>query len=81
MIKFMENQTAPQLISEYANEPALHDFYQFLGGTGPYNLSEIQGKLWNEFYNQFKDMSVSASKSSLHMNQDLGQMIVQMYDK
>ena len=45
-IVFKENVTATEIMIQYQNEQALPEFYQFLCGTGQFDLAAIKPDLW-----------------------------------
>ena len=46
MLHFKKNQPAHELLAEFSQEPALHDFLEFLCGSGSFNLTQIKPELW-----------------------------------
>lgn len=64
-ITFKEGITATEIMVQYQNEQALPEFYQFLCGTGQFDLATIKPALWRE----------QMVKSCLGLNADFTQLL------
>lgn len=71
---FKENITATDIMFQYHNEQALSEFYQFLCGTGQFDLAAIKPALWRD--QMVKNcLGLSADYCQLQNNPELGALL------
>ena len=75
------NTPAIQIMSNYNNEPAMHDLYQFISNSGSFNLDQLKGDLimhWGEELNIQK--FIVNGNGRLVQNEDLGVILSNLYN-
>ena len=69
-------------MSNYNNEPAMHDLYQFISNSGLFNLDQLKGDLimhWGEELNIQK--FIVNGNGRLVQNEDLGVILSNLYNQ
>ena len=75
-----EINSAIELITHNANEPSLHDFFQFLCSSGIFNLAQLDSVLLEQVIQQM-GLKNANKDGYLTLNQQGGLLIETLYDK
>lgn len=70
-IDFPSEMNVVKIMTRYVNDHFMSEFYQFLCGTGQFDLCEIKPEMWKDILRQ-TELVLPDGFKSLHVNSELG---------